>query len=131
MRCDLSADRPMHQDSSLEVDHLLTRTRVSAPNHEPDMTTRSFVVSVVASLVTCRHVVQNQTRHCHTNQLVGSSSPKAMDRETEETGRKTHPRPGLYPPWSTRASFDPHSSFSHQIIMGSYGSPGSPGSPGS
>ena len=88
------------------------------PNHKPDVTTRSFVVSVVASLVTCRHVVQNQTRHCHTNQLVGSSSPKAMDKETEETGRKIHPRPGLHPPWSTHASFDPHSSFSHQITMG-------------
>ena len=40
------------------------------------------------------------------------------DREIKETGRKTHPRSGLHPPWSTRASFDPHSSFSHQIIMG-------------
>ena len=111
-------NRPMRQDSSLEVDHLLARTGVSVPSHEPDVTTRSFVVSVVTSLVTCRHVVQNQTRHCHTNQLVGSSSPKATDREMKETGRKTHPRPGLHPPWSTRASFDPHSSFSHQIIMG-------------
>ena len=79
---------------------------------------RSFAASVVASLVTCRHVVPNRTRHCHTNQLVGSSSPKATAREMKETGRKTHPRPGLHPPWSTRASFDPHSSFSHQIIMG-------------
>ena len=56
MRCDLSADRPMRQDSSLEVDHLLDRTGVSAPNSGPDGTTRSFVVLVVASLVTCRHV---------------------------------------------------------------------------
>ena len=48
----------------------------------------------------------------------GRDYSKAMDRETDETGRKTHPRPGLHPPWSTRASFDPHSSFSHQIIMG-------------
>ena len=31
---------------------------------------------------------------------------------------ETHPRSGLHPPWSTRASFDPHSSFSHHIIMG-------------
>ena len=118
MRCDLSAGRPMRRDSSLEVDHLLARTGVSAPNSEPDVTTRSFVVSVVASLVTCRHVVPNRTHHCHTNQLVGFSSLRATDREIKETGRKTHPRSGLHPPWSTRASFDPHSSFSHQIIMG-------------
>ena len=118
MICDLSADRPMRRDSSLEVDRLLTRTGVSAPNHEPDVTTRSFVVSVVASLVTCRHVVPSRTHHCHTNQLVGFSSLRAADREIKETGRKTHPRSGLHPPWSTRASFDPHSSFSHQIIMG-------------
>ena len=101
-----------------QVDHLLARTGVSAPNHKPDVTTRSFVVSAVASLITCRHVVQNQTRHCHTHQLVGFSSLRAMDREIKETGQKTHPRSGLHPPWSTRASFDPHSSFSHQIIMG-------------
>ena len=50
--------------------------------------------------------------------LVGSSSLKATDSETEEIRRKTHPRPGVHPPWSIRASFDPHSSFSHQIIMG-------------
>ena len=118
MKCDLSADRPMRHDSSLEVDHLLARTGVSVPSHGPDVTTRSFAASVVASLVTCRHVVPNRMRHCHTNQLVGSSSPKTTDREMKETGRKTHPRPGLHPPWSTRASFDPHSSFSHQIIMG-------------
>ena len=78
-----------------------------------DVTTRSFDASVVASLVTCRHVVPNRTRHYHTNQLVGSSSLRATDREITETGRKTHPRSGLHPPWSTRASFDPHSSFSH------------------
>ena len=103
-------------DSSLAVDHLLTRTGVSVPSHGPDVTTRSFAASVVASLVTCRHVVPNRTRHCHTNQLVGSSNLKATDREIKETGRKTHPRSGLHPPWSTHASFDPHSSFSHQIM---------------
>ena len=81
-------------------------------------TTRSFVVSVVASLVICRHVAQNQTRHCLINQLVGSYSPRAMDSEMDETGRKTHPRPGFHPPWSTHASFDPHSSSNHQITMG-------------
>ena len=116
MKCDPSADRPMRHDSSLEVDHLLTRTGVSVPSHGPDVTTRSFAASVVASLVTCRHVVPNRTRHCHTNQLVGSSNLKAADREIKETGRKTHPRSGLHPPWSTHASFDPHSSFSHQIM---------------
>ena len=41
-RCALSADRPMRRDSSLEVDHLLARTGVSAPNHKPDVTTRCF-----------------------------------------------------------------------------------------
>ena len=118
MRCDRSADRPMRQDSSLEVHHLLGRTGVSAPNSRPDGTTQSFVVLVVASLVTCRHVAQNQTRHCLINPLVGSYSPRAMDSEMDETGRKTHPRPGFHPPWSTRASFDPHSSSNHHIIMG-------------
>ena len=117
-KCDPSADRPMRRDSSLEVDHLLVRTGVSAPSSDPDVTTRSFDASVVASSVTCRHAVPNRTLHCHTNQLVGFYSPKAMDRETGETGRKTHPRSGLHPPWSARTSFDPHSSFSHQIIMG-------------
>ena len=117
-KCDPSADRPMRRDSSLEVDHLLVRTGVSAPNSGPDGTTQSFVVLVVASLVTCRHVAQNQTRHCLINQLVGFYSPRAMDSEMDETGRKTHPRPGLHPPWSTHASFDPHSSSNHQIIMG-------------
>ena len=116
MKCDPSADRPMRHDSSLEVDHLLTRTGVSVPSHGRDVTTRSFAASVVASLVTCRHVVPNRTRHCHTNQLVGSSNLKATDREIKETGWKTHPRSGLHPPWSTHASFDPHSSFSHQIM---------------
>ena len=114
----LSADRPMRQGSSLEVDHLLARTGVSAPSSEPDGTTQSFVVLVVVSLVTCRHVAQNQTRHCLINQLVGFYSPRAMDSEMDETGRKTHPRPGLHPPWSTHASFDPYSSSNHQIIMG-------------
>ena len=69
--------------------------------------------SVVASLDTCSHVVPNRTRPCRLNQLVGSSSLKETDRETEEIRRKTHPRPGPHPPWSTRASFDPQSSFSH------------------
>ena len=97
---------------------LLWLCGVSAPKHEPDVTTRSFDASVVASSVTCRHAVPNRTLHCHANQLVGFSSLRAMGREIKETGRKTHPRSGLHPPWSTRASFDPHSSFSHQIIMG-------------
>ena len=118
MRCDPSADRPMRHDSSLEVDHLLARTGASVPSHELVVTTRSFGASVVASLVTCSHVVPNRTHPCHSNWLGGSSSLKATDREMKETGRKTHSRPGLHPPWSTRASFDPHSSFSHQIIMG-------------
>ena len=90
----------------------------SVPSHDPDVTTRSFAASVVASLVTCSHVVPNRMRPCHSNQLVGFSSPKEADSEMEEIRRKTHPRPGLHPPWSTHASFDPHSSFSHQIIMG-------------
>ena len=94
MRCDLSAGRPMRRDSSLEVDHLLARTGVSAPNSEPDVITRSFDASVVASSVTCRHAVPNRTLHCHTNQLVGFSSLRAMGREIKETG------------------------LSHQIIMG-------------
>ena len=118
MRCDPSADRLMRHDSSLEVDHLLARTGDSVPSHELVVTTRSFGASVVASLVTCSHVVPNRTRPCRSNRLVGSSSPKETDRKMEEIRRKTHPRPGLHPPWSTRASFDPHSSFSHQIIMG-------------
>ena len=88
------------------------------PQQRTGRDTRSFDASVVASSVTCRHAVPNRTLHCHTNQLVGFYSPKAMDRETGETGRKTHPRSGLHPPWSARTSFDPHSSFSHQIIMG-------------
>ena len=95
----------MLHDSNLEVGHLSARTGVSVPSHEPDVTTRSFAASVVASLVTCRHVVPNRTRHCHTNQLVGSSSPKGTDSEMVEIRRKTHHRPGLHPPWSTRASF--------------------------
>ena len=94
------------------------RTGGSVPSHELFVTTRSFGASVVASLVTCSHVVPNQTSPCRSNRLVGSSSPKEMDREMEEIRRKTHPRPGLHPPYSTCASFDPHSSFSHQIIMG-------------
>ena len=118
MRCDPSADRLMLHDSSLEVDHLSARTGGSVPSHELDVITRSFGASVVASLVTCSHVVPNRTRLCRSNQLVGSSSPKETDKEMDEIRRKTHPRPGLHPPWSTRASFDPHSSFSHQIIMG-------------
>ena len=117
MRCDPSAGRLMLHDNNLQVDHLSARNGVSVPSHDPDVTTRSFAASVVASLVTCSHVVPNRTRPCHTNQLVGSSSPKGMDSEMVEIRRKTHPRPGLHPPWSTRASFDPHSSFSHQIIM--------------
>ena len=108
----------MPHDNSLEVDHLSARTVVFVPSHEPDVTTRSFAASVVASLVTCSHVFPNRTRPCHSNQLVGSSSPKETNREMEDIRRKTHPRPGLHPPWSTRASFDPHSSFSHKIIMG-------------
>ena len=118
MRCDPSADRLMLHDSSLEVDHLSARTGGSVPSHGLDVITRSFGASVVASLVTCSHVVPNRTRPCRLNQLVGSSSLKETDREMEEIRRKTHPRPGPHPPWSTCASFDPHSSFSHQIIMG-------------
>ena len=113
MRCDPSADRQMLHDSSLEVDHLSARTGGSVPSHGPDVITRSLGVSVVASLDTCSHVVQNRTRPRHLNQLVGSSSLKEMDRETEEIRRKTPLRPGPHPPWSTRASFDPHSSFSY------------------
>ena len=118
MRCDPSADRLMLRVSSLEVDHLSARTGGSVPSHELDGITRSFGALVVASLVTCSHVVPNRTRPCRSNQLVGSSSLKETDKEMDEIRRKTHPRPGLHPPCSTRASFDPHSSFTHQIIMG-------------
>ena len=113
MRCDPSADRLMLHDSSLEVDHLSARTGGSVPSNGLDVITRSLGASVVASLVTCSHVVPNRTRPCRLNQLVGSSSLKETDREMEEIRRKTHPRPGPHPLWSTRASFDPHSSFSH------------------
>ena len=88
----------MHQDSSLGADRLLARTGLSVLSHGPDATTRSFDASVVASLVTCRHVVPNRTHHCHTNQLVGFSSLRATDSEIKETGRKTHPRSGRHPP---------------------------------
>ena len=113
MRCDPSADRLMLLDSSLEVDHLSARTGGSVPSHGPDVITRSLGASVVASLDTCSHVVPNRTRPCRLNQLVGSSSLKETDRETEEIRRKSPLRPGPHPPWSTRASFDPHSSFSY------------------
>ena len=114
MRCDPSADRQMLHDSSLEVDHLSARTGGSVPSHGLDVITRSLGVSVVASLNTCSHIVQNRTCPCHLlNQLVGSSSLKEMDREMEEIRRKTPLRPGPHPHRSTRASFDPHSSFSY------------------
>ena len=113
MRCDPSADRQMLHDSSMEVDHLSARTGGSVPSHGPDVITRSLGASVVASLDTCSHVVQNRTRPCRLNQLVGSFSLKEMDRETEEIRRKTPLRPGPHPHRSTRASFDPHSSFSY------------------
>ena len=51
--------------------------------------------------------LQNRTRPCHLNQLVGSSSLKEMDRETEKIRRKTPLRPGPHPHRSTCASFDP------------------------
>ena len=38
--------------------------------------------------------------------------------QRDQRNRTENSRSGLHPPWSTRASFDPHSSFSHQIIMG-------------
>ena len=89
------------------------RTGGSVPSHGLDVITRSLGASVVASLDTCSHVVKNRTRPCRLNQLVGSFSLKEMDRETEEIRRKTPLRPGPHPHRSTRASFDPHSSFSY------------------
>ena len=38
--------------------------------------------------------------------------------QRDQRNRTENSRSGLHQPWSTRASFDPHSSFSHQIIMG-------------
>ena len=67
MRCNPSADRQMLHDNSLEVDHLSTRTGGSVPSHGLDVTTRSLGVSVVDSLDTCSHVVQNRTRPYHLN----------------------------------------------------------------
>ena len=76
MRCDPSADRQMIHDNSLEVDHLSTKTRGSVPSHGLDVITLSLSVSVVDSLDTCSHVVQNRMHPCRLNQLAGSFSLK-------------------------------------------------------
>ena len=110
-RCDLSTDRQMLRDSSLEVDHLSTRIGGFVPSHGLDATILNLSVSVVDSLDTCSHVVQTQTHPYRLNQLAGSFSLRETNGETEEIRRETPLRPGPHPHRSTCASFDPHSSF--------------------
>ena len=99
-RCDLSADRQMPRDNSLEANHLSTRIGGFVPSHGLDAIILNLSVSVVDNLDTCNHVAQTHPYHLH--QLAGSFSLRETNGETEEIRRETPLRPGPHPHRSTR-----------------------------